>query len=227
MNHIFNVDVAKKYGVLEAIMLNNFAFWIAKNQANERHYHDGKYWTYNSTKAFSELYPYATPKQIRNALEHLRQAGLIETGNFNDLKFDRTLWYTLTPEGISICLDRQSHLPCGANADAPEGKPIPDINTDIKPDVNTDTKKLMGQKRFLPPSAEEVGAYCVERKNNIDPQEFVDYYEAKGWMIGKNKMKDWKAAVRTWENKRKKDKAIGKNGIAYDPGAGDDLNEVF
>lgn len=58
------------------------------------------------------------------------------------------------------------------------------------------------KKRFTPPSVEEVRAYCQERKNNVDPQTFVDFYESKGWMIGKTKMKDWKAAVRTWEKNR-------------------------
>lgn len=53
--------------------------------------------------------------------------------------------------------------------------------------------------RFAPPTLEEVRAYCMERGNGVDPQKFVDFYESKGWMIGKNKMKDWKAAVRTWE----------------------------
>lgn len=56
------------------------------------------------------------------------------------------------------------------------------------------------RKRFTPPTIEEVQAYCNERKNNVDAQRFIDYYSANGWMVGKNKMKDWKAAVRTWEN---------------------------
>lgn len=60
------------------------------------------------------------------------------------------------------------------------------------------------RKRFSPPTVEEVAAYCDERGNNIDPQHFVDYYSARGWMIGKNHMKDWKAAVRTWEKSDKK-----------------------
>lgn len=53
--------------------------------------------------------------------------------------------------------------------------------------------------RFTPPTLEEVTEYCKERNNKIDPQTFIDFYSSKGWMIGKNKMKDWKAAVRTWE----------------------------
>ena len=53
--------------------------------------------------------------------------------------------------------------------------------------------------RAIPPSVEEVRAYCLERNNGIDAQAFVDFYTSKDWMIGKNKMKDWKASVRTWE----------------------------
>ena len=53
--------------------------------------------------------------------------------------------------------------------------------------------------RFTPPTLQEVTDYCSERNNNVDPQAFIDFYSSKGWMIGKNKMKDWKACVRTWE----------------------------
>ena len=58
-------------------------------------------------------------------------------------------------------------------------------------------------KRFTPPTVDEVRDYCLERGNSVDPQRFVDYYSSNGWMVGKNKMKDWKAAVRTWEQKEK------------------------
>lgn len=54
-------------------------------------------------------------------------------------------------------------------------------------------------KRFIPPTVDEVAAYCQERGNGLDPEAFVDFYASKGWMVGKNPMKDWKAAVRTWE----------------------------
>ncbi len=58
-------------------------------------------------------------------------------------------------------------------------------------------------KRFIPPTLTQVESYCKERQNNVIPQRFIDYYEAKGWMIGKNKMKDFKAAIRTWERNEK------------------------
>ena len=58
-------------------------------------------------------------------------------------------------------------------------------------------------KRFTPPTVEQVKAYCDERKNSVDPERFVDFYASKGWMVGKSKMKDWKAAVRNWERSEK------------------------
>lgn len=61
---------------------------------------------------------------------------------------------------------------------------------------DTETPK---RKRFVPPTLDEVRAYCKERKNNVNPEKFIDHYTANGWMVGRNKMKDWKAAVRTWE----------------------------
>ena len=54
-------------------------------------------------------------------------------------------------------------------------------------------------KKFIKPTIEEIRAYCSERRNNVDAESFYDFYESKGWFVGKNPMKDWKAAVRTWE----------------------------
>ena len=64
---------------------------------------------------------------------------------------------------------------------------------------NTNTDNIRQQKRFTKPTLAEVQAYCAERGNTVDAQKFVDYYEANGWRVGKNPMKDWRAAVRTWE----------------------------
>lgn len=73
-------------------------------------------------------------------------------------------------------------------------------NTPVLPNGNT-----VPTKKFSPPSVDEVRAYCQERQNCVDPQRFVDFYTSNGWKVGKNSMKDWKAAVRTWEGKEKKD----------------------
>jgi hypothetical protein len=76
------------------------------------------------------------------------------------------------------------------------------------------------RKRFTPPTLEEVRSYCQERKNNVDAQRFIDYYTANGWMVGKNKMKDWRAAVRNWERNSKPSIAVKQN-------ASDDLDGIF
>lgn len=58
---------------------------------------------------------------------------------------------------------------------------------------------------FAPPTVEQVAEYCLSRQNNIEAQEFVDFYTSKGWMVGSNRMKDWKAAVRTWEQRKRQE----------------------
>jgi len=86
--------------------------------------------------------------------------------------------------------------------------PVPDPDPVPVPENEPVPDKYMGDKspkkrasRFTPPSIEEVREYCLERGNGIDAERFVNFYESKGWMVGKNKMKDWKASVRTWEQK--------------------------
>jgi hypothetical protein len=79
-----------------------------------------------------------------------------------------------------------------------------DIEEDKEKDIDIDKSNSVSQAkkraRFTPPTIEEVQAYCQERQNGVDAERFIDYYSSNGWMVGKNKMKDWKAAVRTWES---------------------------
>lgn len=129
MQHSFNIEIAKKYGILEAILLQNIYFWTEKNKANKVHYYDNNYWTYNSNKAFAEMFPYVSEKQIRTALEKLRKEEILITGNYNKAGFDKTLWYAITNKGY-LLLKGQIDLPHRADGDDLQGKPIPDINTD-------------------------------------------------------------------------------------------------
>ena len=103
-------------------------------------------------------------------------------------------------------------------------EPITNDNTvkqKITPITVSDKDKKKGG-RFAPPSLEEVKAYCQERGNKVDPQQFVDFYTSKGWKVGNQPMKDWKAAVRTWETrsgtsppKKKKFTFDGERDIDY------------
>lgn len=174
MEHHFDVDIAEKYGLLEAILLNNFAFWVAKNKANNTNYHDGYYWTYNSTKALTELFPYASNHQIRRALEHLQNEGLILTGNYNETSYDRTMWYTLTEAGLSICQNCNFHLPNLENGFAKIEQPIPYIKPYINTDIKKDTKKEVDESQQVVdmyheecPSLPKVRSLSDTRKKHI------------------------------------------------------------
>ena len=69
----------------------------------------------------------------------------------------------------------------------------------INKDNNNSSKNIVPLKRFVPPTEDEVALYCIERRNHVNAAKFIDYYSSNGWKVGKNPMKDWKAAVRTWE----------------------------
>lgn len=210
MQHHFDVELAKQYGMVEAVLLNHFEYWIELNRANGKNYFEGRYWTFNSMKAFAEIFPYLSEKKIRNALKNLQDAGLIMTGNFNKSAYDRTLWYTFSDFAESILPKRQMEVAEKANQNSQKSEPIPDNNTGGE--SNTEREK---RKRFTPPTLEEVSAYCRELNSKIDPQQFIDYYTANGWVQGKGKpIKDWKAAVRTWN--RRENKPQG-NTVAYRP----------
>lgn len=132
--HFFDVRIAKKYGVNCAIILQNIWHWVQKNEANDTNFHDGHYWTYNSTKAFAQLFPYLTQRQIETALKKLRDENIIITGNYNALRYDRTLWYAVTEKGKCILHSCEMDVTQNANGFPADGEPIPYRNTDVTSD---------------------------------------------------------------------------------------------
>lgn len=136
MKHSFDVGIATDMNILAAVILDNIAHWVWHNETNGTNFHDGSYWTYNSNKAFSEQFPYASKKQIRTALEKLRAEGYIKADSFNTNPYNKTLWYTLTEKGKSMCLTGQIDVPYRANRDAPEGESS--ITTINDTTINTD-----------------------------------------------------------------------------------------
>lgn len=202
MINSFDTDIALDVGLNAAILYRNIQYWCEKNRTNGMNEHDGHFWTYNSVKAFCIQFPYMSEKQIRSALKDLEKKGYIISGNYNKSAYDRTKWYAdiRAEMSDSICPESQMENEKKANEIAQEGEPIPYINTDKKPDKDIyvcDTPKK--NTRFVPPTLEEVEAYCFERQNSVDPQKFVDYYTSNGWKVGRNPMKDWKACIRSWE----------------------------
>ena len=90
------------------------------------------------------------------------------------------------------------------------------IDKDSLEEVSSAEKSADTPKRFKKPTLEEVAAYCRERKNNVNPQRFIDFYTSKGWKVGKEPMKDWKACIRTWEQDEKGKPKKGADPSKYD-----------
>lgn len=90
-----------------------------------------------------------------------------------------------------------------SNANAVQPEPIIKEKKEKETSSNNDGNGAKPQSRFVPPTLEEVKAYVLEKGYTMDAERFIDFYESKGWFVGKNKMKDWKAAVRNWAREDK------------------------
>jgi len=135
MNYNFDIQDAINYGVDEAIMLTNFKFWLRRNKANNKHIHNGRVWTYNSRKAFAELFPFWSEMQVKRILKSLVEQGVLVTGNYNKLNLDRTLWYAVRLEEmleLPIVPNELMHKVEPPNALGETTPPIPDNKTQIE-----------------------------------------------------------------------------------------------
>lgn len=118
--HSFDPSIAEILGLPAAVVFRNIVFWVRHNETNGTHFHEGRYWTYNSYVAYEEQFPYLTAKQIRTALDKLLEAGLILKGNFARDRFKRANWYALVE---TDCPQGQIDEPeVAIDTIAPEGK---------------------------------------------------------------------------------------------------------
>jgi hypothetical protein len=163
--HSFDPQVAKQYGVTEAVIIQHFQFWIRHNKSNTRNQFEGRTWTYNSAKAMAEIFPYLTAKMIYGAICRLQEHRVLIKSNFNDHKYDRTSWYAFTDEGFWI--DRQEKLdfPPRENANNQQGEPIPDTLP-----VDNSDKNPPGTSA-LPRGAKEEGKKTEPKKSPEKKQE--------------------------------------------------------
>ncbi|WP_405329549.1 hypothetical protein [Leeuwenhoekiella sp. LLG6367-2.1] len=96
MTYQFDVELAKEYGVENAVMLQNIHFWCRKNAANKRNYFEGYFWTYNSQEAFAKLFDFWSRKQVMRVLKNCQKLGALKVSNFNEKSNNRTHWYAVT-----------------------------------------------------------------------------------------------------------------------------------
>ena len=118
--------VAERYGLEEAIFLHALMFWYRTNRGNNQNFHDGRWWTYNSVKAFEEIFPWWTAGQIRRVIARCKEKGAMLTGSFAEDRRDRTAWYTPSNELLMlygenancICTNQQMQEQEPASSDA-------------------------------------------------------------------------------------------------------------
>lgn len=214
----FDPEMAVRYGVDEAVMLWNLDFWIQKNKANGKHFHDGLWWTYNTAKAFAELFPFWSAGQVRRILTKLEEAGVIKTGNYNSSTYDRTMWYAIdyaelyrqNPSSESdkcILRNQQMEIAESGNGFSETNKPIPNINADI----NTNSRHIGDSARdtrlnkphlFIDSCIAQFDDFVEALKSdpNYAGADLRYYYEViKNWSNSNgNKKKDWIATAKNW-----------------------------
>ena len=145
MNYNLDVDVACECGVNEAIIINNFQFWILKNRAGGSNFHEGRTWTFNTVKSLAVVFPFWSTSQIRTVINSLIKREILMVGNFNKVAYDRTVWYAFADEQKWVepliktnCQKSQMDLSKSSNGIVKIDKTIPDTKTQI---VNTDKKE--------------------------------------------------------------------------------------
>jgi len=167
MEHSFDVDIAVKYGINAAILLQNIFWWIQKNKANKRHYHDGYYWTYNSREAYTKLFPYLSERQVKTAMDKLISDGIIITGDYNTDRYKRPTWYAITEKGYTI-LQKRTHVDTEmserGNEDVPSNT---DISTDVSKDISISRKNAAKENPAGFDDFWSVYPRCVDKKSAL------------------------------------------------------------
>lgn len=185
MEHSFDIDVAKEYGILEAVLVRNFQYWILKNKANGVHCVNEHYWTYNSISALQDLFPYATAKQIRKAIDGLVEKSVLVKGHLSENPNDRTNWFAFADEKKWIVQKGQMDLPEKANGFAPEGKCIintPSSNTNNKPNNTPPYPPLKGERipKSLEANLKDVSQLQYDDEFKSILYEWLEYKSQKG-----------------------------------------------
>ena len=167
----FKTEYAEEYGIEAAILIQGIQLGLALNRYKETHNHFGKVWMYNSVAEWQRTYPFMSESTIKRALQKLREDKVLEVMQLDKNPMNKTNWYTLT--------NRLGQF-----------EPMEEVRLNQSKQYKTNNIK----QTFIVPTLEEL-------KNefpNLDGQRFHDFYSSKGWMVGKNKMKDWRAAARNW-----------------------------
>ena len=196
---IVNKQLAKQVGLKGAVLLADLIskeeYFIANGMT------DG--WFFN-TEANIERDTTLTSYQQRKVLKTLKKYEIIETKR----KGIPAKQYFKINEANLLKI-----LSCEETEELVVKK-LNDLSETNLTTINKNKEIRITNKLFKKPSVNDVELYCIERDNKIDAISFVNFYESKGWMVGKNKMKDWRACVRTWEMRAKNKKTYAPKSMS-------------
>ena len=208
MEFHFNAELATEYGVDGAIFLHAMAFWVAKNQANGRHFHEGRTWTYNTLEALTKLFPFWSKRQIERITGRLREQGALLSGNFSQDKTDRTLWYALSDAVLETYgLSAPPISPNGEMHFTEPGQPFPHS-------VKCNKETVTNQLYYIPPIVPQKGDGKKTRKSKSVPTWKPERFE-KFWAYYP-RHEDRVAAVRAWDKLKPDDATLAAMGQALE-----------
>ena len=220
----FQPTLAKEIGLNEAILLQKIHGWLQCKPHNA----EGRNWIYNTYKSWKEQLPFWSEDTIKRTFTKLVDSGIVLRDNFNKSPLDRTYWYSIDYEKVDEICGCNMQLSISASCTNARGQVASSNTNDYYNDYikeNNISKDILKEKEVFPlqksscvnrqntfvkPTLEEIKSYCLERKNDVDPQKFYDYYESNDWKdINGKKVKSWKQKmIANWEKKGKQKNSI-------------------
>lgn len=188
--------VAVRYGMEEAVFLDALMFWYRTNRGDNRNYRDGRWWSHNSVKAYEQVFPWWTAKQIRRVIESCKNKGALLAGNYNTDRRDRTFWYTPSDELLELYGETvlgncnfpngQMQSPEQAESFAQTGEPLPcttHVETDMIPPVTPQRGDSAGKQspKRLPKTVPKYQPVWFERFWQLYPRRTNRAAAVKAW----------------------------------------------
>lgn len=188
MIHSFDDAVAQIVGVDGAVLFYHIAYWVFVNESAERNFFEGKYWTYNSGKAYEKIFPFWKDKVIRNKLKSLVNAGLIIKSNFNLNVYDHTNWYTLTEYGKTLSQNWTNDWKKNSNQAEENFQSYNNTNNTIVSDTNINTKEktntnILSGAKNLPDRLNSEIAKIINYLNDVLGSHYTTKSKATNSMI--------------------------------------------
>ena len=172
---VCKAELAAAHGLDAAVMMHNIVYWVSKNKAEGRHFHDGRYWTYNSIAGLHQLFPMWSQQQIRRLLAKCEQRGLLLTGQYGKDPMDHTKWYAPSDAVLALYGENDPGDDCGGDAASAicQNRQI-DLPESADDAIKTDKSYIMKQSlpKVTNPPLTPQGGRVRSKKAAWEPERF-------------------------------------------------------